>query len=429
MDAIDVKINNDMKIIIRTDTIFKQCFPPKILEKTHSLNFEDNDTVYSDIYFKTASSIYNKEQLIKAGFVNINRRILNPLSAVNYLTTPYGKIMNRIDDVHLKIGDIAFDKNDLYVLINTGCYDPIHDGHIELMEKAYEHFISNNKTVVGGYLIPSNTKYVSKKNGSDNDLMRLKNCQMAVKNHIWLSIDPFEILFEDDDVCFGHILERIEKYLQYHINKNIKVVYVFGGDRAEFARAFVNHGFAICVNRPGYETLYNKIKSETTASNNIMWCDTTTKNISSSSIRKLFKVEDVKSQETEKIYQTQQSQSDLLSEYHTFCKKMDDVYYRDFLLGHNLGGLVVKLPNRKLVRVPYVLPYVYPSERAASIPIENNVIFSIAIWNMNLEHYIETNELVEDVDMSTKKLLYYIGFTDKHSMAHVCRWHLVLFNM
>jgi hypothetical protein len=109
-------------------------------------------------------------------------------------------------------------------------------------------------------------------------------------------------------------------------------------------------------------------------------------------------------------------------------KILDIVDYRDFLLGYNLGRLVVELPNSEIVRVPYALPYVYPSDRV-SIPIENNVVFSIAVWNMNLEYYIETNELVEDVDMPTKKLLYYIGFTDKHPMAYVCRWHLALFNM
>lgn len=75
--------------------------------------------------------------------------------------------------------------------------------------------------------------------------------------------------------------------------------------------------------------------------------------------------------------------------------RLDLIDCRDFLAGARDGGLVVKVPtggignlDEKLVRVPYVLPFVRPFYRA-SIPVGEELTFSRKVWKLNQQFFDE----------------------------------------
>lgn len=520
---------------------------------------------HTDKFIKSASLIYSQIELEEAGLTNIKRctRLYNDKQ--NLLATPLHKIFNMLE--HVLNSNTQYDliNENIFILVNTGCYDPIHKGHVHIMEEAYNYLTSKGSIVLGGYLIPAHTKYVIKKNKIDSHLKRLDNCQKFVNKHKWLSIDPYEILFEDDDISYTEIIVRLEKYFEIHIkNKykiNIDIGYVFGGDRAKFMRSFVNEGYGICVGRYGYDEIFNSAKNElksSTNNKNMFWIDRQLEfaEISSTLIRNMilsethteivnsvyyiqnrnFDADDTQyycnqlldiirgvfannknisvkimnqySQNNNLIknkkYKTISIDPFVKSDYYinisslfgygdtkSFIKIIKQPYFipldkqikiipsgtyelinnsfatdtmmifaerlltanalikikvktlltnyyedkniynivdcADFLIGSHLGGLVVEIPSGEHVRVPYILPYVFPSDQA-KIPIEQNISFSKNIWTLNLKYYSKNNKLVKEIDLSTRIFLNYIGFVDDCSMKYVCTWHLIFFN-
>jgi nicotinic acid mononucleotide adenylyltransferase len=241
-DACPVK--NGTKIIIRTDIVFEECLPYE-LSKTNPLNFVKP---IQDPYCAHALQYHSHQVLIGSGLTNYNRSIeLN----YNWLGTPLSKLIKRINMLKETRGENYLNQP-LYVLINTGCYDPIHLGHVQMMEKAYE-FLKNRMVILGGYLVPAHQSYVDEKSGLNDEHKRLMKCYEFTENHDWLGIDPFELLYEKADVNFTNILSRLKGYLHHHLKMDIEPIYVFGSDHPEFTRLFANYGYACCVKRGGYE--------------------------------------------------------------------------------------------------------------------------------------------------------------------------------
>ena len=557
--------SNKPKIIIRTDIIFEKCIPSEFINTTRPINFEEVINKHTDKFMKSASSIYNQYELEEAGLTNIKRcsRLYNDKQ--NLLVTPLHKIFDSLENILNTHTRYDLMNKEIFILVNTGCYDPIHHGHVHIIEEAYNYLTTRGSIVLGGYLIPAHTKYVTKKNKTDSYLKRLDICQKFVNNHVWLSIDPYEILFEDDDICYTEILVRLENYFKVHIENKYKIKinigYVFGGDRAKFMRSFVNVGYGLCVGRYGYDEVFNSAKTELKTcanSKNMFWIERRPEfpDISSTLIRNkplselynelensvyyirnenldmndyqyycnnLYNIikesfannknisvkmlnSDIQSNKliTNKKHKTISIDSFIKSDYYInvsrlfgygepksfkkiinrpyfasfnqqiklipngsyelvdddsvtgttmiFAEKLlcasgsitikertlltnyyenknifDIVDCRDFLIGSYLGGLVVEIPNGEYARVPYVLPYVYPSDRA-KIPVEQNMSFSKKIWQLNFDYYSRNNKFVKEIDISSRSFLNYIGFVDECPIQYVCAWHLIFFN-
>jgi NAD+ synthetase len=547
----------ELKIIMRTDIIYEQCLPYQLKHQTLPLNFISNtSTPHLDEYYQSIINKVDSNQLKMAGYI-AKSRWREP--SVQWLGTPYHKILVAIRELISKLGHYELNQREVYVLVNTGCYAPIHQGHIKLMEQAKIAYEKQGKLVLGGYLVPAHQKYVTEKIGFDQGLDRLQQCYKLVSPHLWLNIDPYELLYETDDVNYTLILIRIQKYLMDHFSKlfqlTIKTVYVCGGDRADFTQTFTGGvGYCICVNRKGYEHIYNKAKTQFGHLANIHWVDQPTISISSSQLRSKstnFDLMHPVRPHLKTVYHLRQEDG-LIPDYDQFCNQLVNVfsqslkgqgitvelihsrdqlqavakkypntssnqlisldpilpsthnlklsrlfaiaspqsfirivprpgyppiesqinaipagYYilmdddsvtgmslnyakkillpyrqitntflvssdqnryditdcRDLLLGAPFGGLVIELPNADIVRVPYLLPYVFPSDRS-KLPIGRDVAFSIEIWKLNLQYYLTHELLVKDVDLMTQKLLNYIGFTANHPMSYVCFWHL-----
>ena len=211
------------------------------------------DEYYSEVYKK----YLNIDTVIKAGFI-LDSLELEDLNYYNLslLTTPVSKLKDS--------------KKNPVVLLTTGGFDPIHDGHIYMMEFAKEALEKEGYDVIGGYLSPSHESYVSTKPYYKiNAYERLDLCQECVKDSQWLIIDPWESIYVKTYINFTDVIQRLEQYLRKHINPKIQVAYVFGGDNSEFMYCFEDKGIGICVEREGYSEKFNEMKKKFKGKNNI----------------------------------------------------------------------------------------------------------------------------------------------------------------
>jgi len=98
---------------------------------------------------------------------------------------------------------------------------------------------------------------------------------------------------------------------------------------------------------------------------------------------------------------------------------------RDFLLGAREGGLVVRLFNGAIARVPYLLPYVRNTSRM-SIPLRSERLFSLRVWELNLRFHSSLPELalVGECSESFRAFAASIGFSDDDSLVDLCDWHV-----
>ncbi|PNG50391.1 MULTISPECIES: hypothetical protein [unclassified Variovorax] len=134
------------------------------------------------------------------------------------------------------------------VLLSTGSYSPMHEGHIALMERARTHAQELGYTVVGGYMSPSHDAYVSVKNGGTAALhaeQRIALAEEAVRHSDWLSICPWEARHAPEALNFTDVLDRLAAYLARHVDA-IELGYVFGSDNLGFLAAFAERGLAFC---------------------------------------------------------------------------------------------------------------------------------------------------------------------------------------
>ncbi|MBY0359168.1 MAG: hypothetical protein K2W82_14290 [Candidatus Obscuribacterales bacterium] len=103
---------------------------------------------------------------------------------------------------------------------------------------------------------------------------------------------------------------------------------------------------------------------------------------------------------------------------------LDILDCRDFLAGSREGGLVVKMPDGSLARVPYCLPYCSPADRA-SVPISQELEFSQEIWRFNERFFnnVKPSILLQEADPAFQQIMLYVGFELHTPMSFICRWH------
>lgn len=251
----------------------------KIKNKTQRVTFAWK--VLRDKYYLEVYKKYKDESLLtKAGFFEDSLSLEEiDYYNINLLTTPFDKLKENVKDL----------KNPV-VLLSTGGFYPIHDGHIQMMEEAKNVLTKDGYDVVGGYFSLSHEEYISKKPYYiSNQYDRINEDREYIKSSNWLMIDAWESIYVNSPVNFTDVIERLEQYLQKHIDNRIKVAYVFGGDNVEFMYCFENIGLAVCVNRQGYNELFNKIKK--IKNKNMYFIDNFNSNsfLSSRNIRKDYK--------------------------------------------------------------------------------------------------------------------------------------------
>lgn len=256
---------------------------------------EDIDAVYKKLRRKTsdrselrlhwkiardpfATSAYfhyrSADIILKSGFFDdgVEPEKLNPnLWNPSWMTTPVNKIIENIKSVEsAQSGKID---SPPVILLATGAFSPVHDGHISMLEQARLALEKLGRTVVGGYLSPSHDKYVSgkyKKTFSISSAERIHLCQQKVKDSSWLMVDPWEALYNVVDITYTDVIRRLNIYLSANIKSQngFEVVYVFGGDNASFSRLFVDQGSCVCVTRHGYDSKLSEVIHDPLIKNN-----------------------------------------------------------------------------------------------------------------------------------------------------------------
>lgn len=137
------------------------------------------------------------------------------------------------------------------ILVSTGGYAPIHDGHVAMMEAAKAHMESRGFRVRGGYVSPGHDEYVVSHKGVQIFAPeRLAYANKRLKDHLWLMVDPWEAIGCNCAVNFTSVIDHLEKLL------GCQVCYVVGSDNARFSLAFKNQGL-LCVVRRTSDVLPN----------------------------------------------------------------------------------------------------------------------------------------------------------------------------
>jgi nicotinic acid mononucleotide adenylyltransferase len=94
---------------------------------------------------------------------------------------------------------------------------------------------------------------------------------------------------------------------------------------------------------------------------------------------------------------------------------------RDFLLGADDGGLVIELPDGRVGRAPYLLPYVDPSARCC-VPPRQAHAFSARMWGLNERMFADTDLRVRDLPAPSRAAFDWLG--EDRRLEDVCRWHV-----
>ena len=239
-------------------------------------------------YAKACAHLPGERALERAGFfddrVDIeadNSRRERP----SWRATALHKVLERLRE--------SGDSGPLVVLLSTGAFCPVHSAHLEMMELARDALERRGSIVLGGYLSPSHDAYVALKCGAHalDARHRLSLCEEAVRGSDWLMADGWEALENDQELNFTDVIVHLEDYLATHVpcHRPIRIVYVFGGDNARFARTFLERGACVCINRPGYEQAFEAVRAEALVAGNpelvFVSGSTTRPGISSSRVR------------------------------------------------------------------------------------------------------------------------------------------------
>jgi NAD+ synthetase len=104
---------------------------------------------------------------------------------------------------------------------------------------------------------------------------------------------------------------------------------------------------------------------------------------------------------------------------------LDRLDVRDLLPGAREAGLVVRLPDGAIARVPYLWPWVRLSRRASvDVDVERSLSRRVLLGALTFFRSLEPALVVADVDPAQRVWLGRAGFAPGTTLADVCAWHL-----
>lgn len=203
-----------------------------------------------DPYYSAVIRNFGEEYLDRSGFfIDDNREDASIVEQFgfsnNSVSLTYGnweKVCSRlpIAPLHKRVA----------VLVSTGCFNPVHDGHIHMMEAAKKAVEAKGWYVAGGFLSPSHDNYASVKPNHLPAADRIALASIATESSDWLTVDAWESMGVPYSINFTDVIRQFQ-LIANHIsnNKEVEVFYVFGSDNAAFLYSFVEKGRAVCVSR------------------------------------------------------------------------------------------------------------------------------------------------------------------------------------
>lgn len=236
-----------------------------------------------DPFYGALARRFGSDFVEEAGFFEDTDDRDAPLDDTRLLCTPLG----------LAAANLEKSSKPPAVILSTGAFCPVHQGHLDLMEVARARVEAEGYSVIGGYLSPGHEEYLRLKLGDEatSSSARLVECGAAISGSSWLMVDPWEALYRRVAVNFTDVVARLEAYLHAHLSKDVSVFYAFGGDNARFTLTFAERGHAVVVGRPGHEDVYARYRAHDLNRMNcrILWTESARK-ASSTEIRETEKL-------------------------------------------------------------------------------------------------------------------------------------------
>lgn len=232
------------------------------------------DPYFSALYLKNRSIDF----LYKSGFfiddipLNYNKH-----ENITFLTSNLDKVIFNKNKSNPSLKNI--------VLLSTGGFSPIHEGHLSLFEQTHD-YLKSKFNILGWFVSPSHDLYVDNKyQGSAKMHIEKRNflIQNLCKDHPYLELEQFEANFCEFELNFTEVANRLKKYLNFYLKDDIEICYVFGSDNYLFYNAFLDKDLSCCIERPNKE-----ISNPFTSEKNFYLPSKFKTNISSTEIRKNF---------------------------------------------------------------------------------------------------------------------------------------------
>jgi NAD+ synthetase len=277
------------RILLRTDIIYERCSSHAIHVSKRSAPLPPlppkkwaRDPTFANAY----RVLGGMKEIEEAGYFEDGLEY-SPRSDPRWWTAPFDKILKNL--AQPKPQDSS---KELYVLVSTGAFSPVHAGHLEMMERAKIALEERGHAILGGYLAPDHDSYISRKCGADFTpaAQRLDLCERAVRNSDWLMVERWAALHVPAAVNFTAVIQRLEKHLAYYVrtHRPIHIAFVCGSDNARFAKAFAGRGSCVCVLRPGYEAEFKRIAEDPVVQQNprIVFTPNVTSPWTSSNVRR-----------------------------------------------------------------------------------------------------------------------------------------------
>lgn len=130
-----------------------------------------------------------------------------------------------------------------YTLFTTGCFSPLHEGHIHMMNEAKKWLEDRGDVVDYGAFILAHQSYIDEKHGRHTLEERQFLAQELVGDYTWLHVDVRANLYYTHDTNFTQLMTELYPQCK-------KQAYVFGSDRYEFGYiALTDERLYICVIR------------------------------------------------------------------------------------------------------------------------------------------------------------------------------------
>lgn len=219
----------------------KDYYSIKELKKTKNKKLKKfyNTLINNKLFLNYYNQCKSISKIIEAGYFTEKYPFQKYFE--NIFTTPFNKLNLKKDKVN-------------YVLLSTGGFAPIHNGHINLLEESKLYLESQDCHVSGAYISPSHDDYVLQKRNQNKDMNihnRLNISNKKLLTNDFIMVDPYEGLICKSSVNFTKIYDRLYKYLKYHFkNYSFKIVFCYGSDNYSFSKVFeANNILSICVNR------------------------------------------------------------------------------------------------------------------------------------------------------------------------------------
>lgn len=209
----------------------------------------DRDPIYKKLYEQ-----YGYEFIKSAGFFEDDYK--EDFDINYYLQFPVIPIHNI--EKNYKIGK----KN--IILLYSGCFNPIHQGHIFSMRASIEYMQNKGYNVVNSYFTPAHESYLSQKTKQVYDILRRSEFiyKLIGENNLEdvCDVNVHPALLLKHDINFTEQMFFLKNYIKKYTSLDIPIYLVCGGDNSNFFKSFVDQNEYGCIvhNRPGSEEKFKE---------------------------------------------------------------------------------------------------------------------------------------------------------------------------